>query len=381
MFKVVENIYKVSSIKSSYTKLVATAENYYLYGWTEDLRVRYLPLEEIKEGMILARSIFTEDGRTLLAKGTKLTKGYLQKLKAMDYTYLFIGDRQEDLDFEGPISEQTYSQALGAVREILLDAAKQQTIEFKTVLDVVDFMVDEVMDADLLYNIFDLRNHDNYTYLHSVSVGTIATIMGKNFGLSRSNLKELAVGALLHDIGKMCVTEQILKKEGLLTKEEYEEMCFHPMYGFQLLRGAPGIGLLSSHVAYQHHEREDGSGYPRNLADDQIHLYAKIVMVADSYDAMTSGRKYSRTLWSHEALAQLAVDAPKKYDPEMIALLAQSVALYPVGSVVLLNNLEVGLVTDVNRREIKIEFLTGEDQGQLITLTPNALLKIERRLS
>jgi HD-GYP domain-containing protein (c-di-GMP phosphodiesterase class II) len=329
--------------------------------------VRYLPLDE--------------DGRTLLARGAKLTEGYLRKLKALDYTHLFIGERQEDLVFEGPISEHTYSQAIGAVREILLDAAKQQTLKFKTVLDVVDFIVDEVMDADLIYNIFDLRNRDNYTYLHSVSVGTIATIMGRNLGLSRSNLKELAVGALLHDIGKMCVAEPILKKEGLLTKEEYEEMCFHPMYGFELLRDAPGIGLLSAHVAYQHHERGDGSGYPRGLVEDQIHLYAKIVMVADSYDAMTSGRKYSRTLWSHQALAQLAAAAPEKYDPEIIILLAQSVALYPVGSIVLLSNLEVGLVTDVNRAEIKLELLTGEDQGQVITLAPNALLKIERRLS
>lgn len=343
--------------------------------------MRYLPLDEIKEGMFLARSIFGEDGRTLLAKGAKLTKGYLQKLQVLNYTHLFIGDRKEDLDFKDPINEQIYSQAIGAVREIFLDAAKQQTLEFKTVLDVVDFMVDEVMDEDLLYNIFDLRNHDNYTYLHSVSVGTIATIMGKNWGLGRSDLKELAAGALLHDIGKMCVAEPILKKEGLLTKEEYEQMCFHPKYGFELLRSAPGVSLLSAHVAYQHHEREDGSGYPRGLAEDQIHLYAKIVMAADSYDAMTSGRRYSRTLWSHEALAQLAADVPEKYDPEIITLLAQSVALYPIGSVVLLNNLEVGLVTDVNRADIKIEFLTGEAKGQIVALAPNALLKIVRRLS
>ena len=82
-------------------------------------------------------------------------------------------------------------------------------------------------------------------------------------------------------------------------------MRLHPQSGFELMRGAPGLSLLSAHVAYQHHEREDGSGYPRGLNGDQIQLYAKIVMVADSYDAMTSGRSYRRTLWSHEALAEL----------------------------------------------------------------------------
>lgn len=343
--------------------------------------MHYLPLENIAEGMYLARSIFGEDGRTLLAKGTKLTKSYLEKLKAMNYAFLFVSDRPEDREFAGALSEQTFSQALGAVRELFLGVAKHQNLDFKAVLDVVDFMVDEVTDQNVLYNIIDLRNHDHYTYLHSVNVGTIATIMGKNLGLSRKELKELAAGALLHDIGKMCIASSILEKKGRLTYQEFVEMRAHPKYGYELVKGIPGANLLSAHVAYQHHEREDGSGYPRGLTGQQIHLYAKIVMVADSYDAMTSGRSYRRTLWSHEALAQLRSEAPEKYDPQMIRLLARSVALYPVGSVVLLNNLEVGLVTDVTRRHLKIEFLTGADRGKEVLLPPDGLLKIERRLS
>ncbi|HHW12871.1 MAG TPA: HD-GYP domain-containing protein [Firmicutes bacterium] len=342
--------------------------------------MRYLPLEEIEEGMILARSVFAEDGRTLLARGVKLTKNYLEELKALHFTHLFVGEGPEDFEVNG-ISEQTYSQALRSVREVFLNAAKKQNLDYKEVLDVVDFMVDEVLNEDVLFNIFEMRSHDNYTYLHSVKVGIIASIMGKNLGLARKQIKELAVGALLHDIGKMCIENSILEKSGHLTYQEYEKMRLHPKYGFEILRGAPGLSLLSAHVAYQHHEREDGSGYPRGLNSEQIHLYAKIVMTADSYDAMTSGRSYRRTLWSHEALAQLAAEAPEKYDPKMIKLLAQSVALYPVGSVVLLNNLEVGLVTDVTRESVKVEFLTGTDKGKKIALKANDLLKIERRLS
>lgn len=343
--------------------------------------MRYLPLDEVKEGMLLARSIFGEDGRTLLARGTKLTKGYLEKLKAMNYSFLFVGDRPEDLEVKGALSEQTFSQAVKAVRELFLRTAKKQNLDFKAVLDVVDFMVDEVTDQSVLYNIIDLCNHDHYTYLHSVNVGTIATIMGRNMGLSRKELKELATGALLHDIGKMCIDNSILVKRGHLSYQEYEQMRTHAKYGYELIKGIPGLGLLSAHVAYQHHEREDGSGYPRALTGQQIHLYAKIVMVADSYDAMTSGRSYRRMLWSHEAIAQLESEAPEKYDPKMVMLLAQSVALYPVGSVVLLNNLEVGLVTDVTRKHLKIEYLTGDDRGKEVLLRPDDLLKIERRLS
>jgi len=342
--------------------------------------LRYLPLDEIEEGMILARSVITEDGGTLLPKGLKLTKDHLQELKALNFTHLFVGVGPEDFEAEG-ISEQTYSQALSYVREVFLNAAKKQNLDYKGVLDVVDFMVDEVLNEDVLFNIFEIRNHDNYTYLHSVKVGIIAIIMGKNLGLEKDQIKELAVGALLHDIGKMFIENSILEKRGRLTYQEYEKMRFHPRYGFEILCGAPGLSRQSTHVAYQHHEREDGSGYPRGLISEEIHLYAKIVMAADSYDAMTSGRSYRRTLWSHEALAQLAAEAPEKYDPKMINLLAKSVALYPVGSVVLLNNLEVGLVTDITRGSVKIEFLTGEDKGKKIALKANDLLKIERRLS
>lgn len=176
--------------------------------------MRYLPLDEIEEGMFLARSIFGEDGRTLLAKGVKLTKNYLRELKALDYTHLFVGDRPvEDLPPNG-ISEQTYSQAIKAVREVFLRAAKNQNLDFKEVLDVVDFLVDEVMNEDVMYNIMDIKNHDNYTYQHSVKVCIIATIMGKNMGLSWKQQRELAVGALLHDIGKMCIANPTLRKEG-----------------------------------------------------------------------------------------------------------------------------------------------------------------------
>jgi putative nucleotidyltransferase with HDIG domain len=342
--------------------------------------MRYLPLTEIQEGMFLARSIIREDGRPLLARGTKLTKGYLKKLNAKGYPFLFVGNRPEDLEFQGAISEQTFSQALGVVRELFLRVAKRKNLDFRALLEVAEFMVDEIVEKPVLYNIIDLHNHNQNIYVHSINVGTIATIMGKNLGLSRKNLRELATGALLHDIGKMCITKPLLKK-GQLVEEEDQEMRAHPRYGFELIRDYPGVSLLAAHVAYQHHEREDGSGYPRALAGHQIHLYAKIAMVADAYEVMTSGRSDHRTLWSHEALTQLALDAAAKYDLNMIMLLAGSVALYPVGSIVLLNNLEVGMVTDVTPEHLKIEFLTGEDQGKEVLLVTDSLLKIERRLS
>src|SRR5690606_4174996 len=156
----------------------------------------------------------------------------------------------------------------------------------------------------------------------------------------RDKVKDLATCALLHDLGMVCVDPQILTKPRELTTEEMTAVREHTNYGFQLLRSEPNLSILVAHAAYQHHERMDGSGYPKGLVGDEIHLYGRIVAVADSYETMTSGRVYRKAIWSHEAIRQLKESAPEKYDPEVVEAMARSVASYPVGSVVVLNTHE-----------------------------------------
>ncbi|NLW57064.1 MAG: HD-GYP domain-containing protein [Firmicutes bacterium] len=343
--------------------------------------MRFLPIDQIQEGMYLARNVLGNDGRILLVKGTKLTKSYLQKLKELNYRFLYIGETPEDFEFRGPVSDETYTKAICTVRDSMIRAAKYQSLDLPAVIEVADFMLDEVMEEGVVYNIIELKNHSNYTYLHSVNVGVLSVLLGKALKLNRRQLKEMVTGALLHDIGKVYIENPILEKVGRLSAPEYEKVKRHPQYGFDLLRGHPELSLLSAHVAYQHHERADGSGYPRGLTAEQIHYYAKIVMVADSYDAMTSGRHYREAMWSHSALAELQAAAPEKYDPKVVSVLSQVVALYPVGSVVLLNNMEVATVCDVTLKKIKLKLLTGKNKGQKLELSRNSRLKIERRLS
>ena len=344
--------------------------------------MRYLPIDQIQEGMYLARNVIGNDGRVLLVKGTKLTQSYLQKLKELDYHFLYISETPDDIEeFKGPLSDEVYTKAICTVRDSMISAAKYQSLDLQAVIDVADFMLDEVIVEDVVYNIIELKNHSNYTYLHSVNVSVLSVLLGKALKLNQRQLKEMVTGALLHDIGKVFIENSILEKAGRLTPPEYEKVKRHPQYGFDLLRGHPELSLLSAHVAYQHHERADGSGYPRGLTGDQIHYYAKIVMVADSFDAMTSGRHYREAMWSHTAIAELKAAAPEKYDPKVVSALTQVVALYPVGSVVLLNNMEVATVCDVTSKKIRLKLLSGKNKGQRIELSHNSKLKIERRLS
>src|SRR5690554_3093221 len=346
--------------------------------------MRYLAIDEIKDGMLLAKDLFSNEGKVLLAKGTKLTRVYLNRLKDFSYTHLYVLDNEGDdeLEIMGPVSEVTKAQAIKIVKDTLGEALIVQSVDLKQMSLVADIILDEVLDNnDVIYNMLDLKEHDNYTYVHSVNVCIISTIMGKHLGIPRDKLKELAMGTLLHDLGMIYIEPEILNKMTDLTPEETKQVQEHSKLGFERLRTYAGLSILSAHVAYQHHEREDGSGYPRGLKGDEIHLYAKIAAVADSFDAMTSNKLYREPLWSHEAIAELKANAPTKYDRKAVAALSWSVAPYPVGSVLLLSTGEKAVVVNTNRRKTVVQFLEGKRKNQFLELGKDADLQIEKRLA
>lgn len=346
--------------------------------------MRYLAIDEIKDGMLLAKDLFSNEGRVLLAKGTKLTRAYLERLKDFNYTHLYVLDDESDDDLEimGPISEVTKAQAAKIVKDTLGKAAIVQNVDLQQMSLVADIILDEVLDNnEVIYNMLDLKEHDNYTYVHSVNVCVISTIMGKHLGIPRDKLKELAMGTLLHDLGMVYIDPEILNKMTDLTPEETKQVQEHARLGFERLRTCMGLSILSVHVAYQHHEREDGSGYPRGLKEDEIHLYAKIAAVADSFDAMTSNKLYREPLWSHEAINELKANAPLKYDRKAVAALSWSVAPYPIGSVLLLTTGEKVVVVNTNRRKTVLQILEGKKKNQYLELGKNPELQITKRLS
>ena len=345
--------------------------------------MRYLPLSEITEEMYLARPILSGDGKILLSNGVKLTKAYLERLKSLGYQHLYVYLEGEKVTtFSTPVSDQTMGEALQGVKDSFLKAAQHRQLNFRQVSEVVNYILDEILtNPTVLYNLMDLKNHDNYYYLHSVNVSIISALIGKKLGLARDKIKELTTGALLHDIGMVCVDPQILAQPRHLSDEEMAAVREHTNYGYQLLRSAWDLSILVAHVAYQHHERMDGSGYPKGITGKDIHLYGKIVAVADSYETMTTGRVYRKALWSHEAIRQLKDSAPEKYDPDVVEAIASSVASYPVGSVVRLNTHEEAVVVDVNAKKITIQFSSGPRVNALLDLEPDSSIKIEERIS
>lgn len=195
----------------------------------------------------------------------------------------------------------------------------------------------------------DMLITDHYLYQHSVNVCIYTTMLGIAHGYDREDLLSLSMGSLLHDIGKTKVSPEILLKPGKLTVEEFDEIKKHPEHGFQILKEEPGISLRVAHCAFQHHERNNGSGYPRGIEGNEIHEFAKWISVADTYDAITSHRVYRSGKLPHEALEVLYTGAGSLYDTDKLILFRDKIAIYPIGTEVRLNTGVAGVIADLNK--------------------------------
>jgi HD-GYP domain-containing protein (c-di-GMP phosphodiesterase class II) len=189
-----------------------------------------------------------------------------------------------------------------------------------------------------MINVLDIRTYDDYTYAHSLNVAILATVIGKVLGLSRQSLYELAMAAVLHDTGKMFIDKKILNKPGKLTPDEFSEIKKHCALGFNFLSQNLNIVETCKTTALQHHEAYDGNGYPSGLSGNDIHLFGRIVCVADVYDALTSDRPYHKAMLPSDAIEFIMSEYNSKFDPEIVDAMIKKIAPYPLGTCVKLSN-------------------------------------------
>lgn len=298
--------------------------------------------------MQLARTVYSADGRVLLSAGVVIKESYIDRLRKLGFPAVYVGDPVEAEAFREAVRESTRRRAIAVVKRSFNEVKLGSSLQLEPIAQVVNDIVDEVVaNREVILPLTDIRSHDEYTFGHSVNVCIISVMLGIALELDDLTLRDLAMGAILHDVGKVKVPEEILLKPAPLTSKEWTEMRKHTLYGFQLLRGGDGVSSRAAHVAYQHHERSDGSGYPRALAGNGIHLFAKIVAVADTYDAMTSDRIYRKGVTPFAALKvikELASEESGQLDKHVVDTFLANVVPYPPGSKVRLNTGEVGMV-------------------------------------
>lgn len=315
--------------------------------------MRRVPVDLLRPGMRVGRALYSSTGQLLVNAGTRLTEKVINRLRLLGISAIYVEDGfLDDVEVKDIISEELRLQALVRVREFFENppqGAGRAVIRVKAVVDTVKDLVDELLSSPkVVVSLVDVRALDDYTFGHSVNVCLLSLLTGISLGYDRKELIALGVGALLHDVGKSKIPPEILQKPGKLTPEEFALVKSHTVLGYQLLRKA-GIESASCVVAYQHHERYLGQGYPQGLKGKEIHEFAAICGVADVFDALTADRCYRRAYPVHEAYEFVAGAGNFLFDYRIVQAFLENIAAYPVGTVVRLSSGAVGVVTETKR--------------------------------
>lgn len=313
--------------------------------------MRKVSLDNIELGMKLGKTIYNEQGNVLLSEGIEINESYARKLKRIGITDIYIEDGiSEGVEVEDVISEETRRTSRAILRDIVKDVSVKDSVKRDKVREVAKKIVSELFgNKNILVNMMDIKSVDGYTYQHSVNVCVLAVIMGMGLEYNMNRMEELAIGALLHDIGKIRVPPEILNKPAQLTDEEYELIKKHTVYGHEILKKAGTFSSISTFIALAHHERFDGTGYPLKLKGEKTHQCARIVQVADVYDALTSDRVYRPKMKTYKAVEYLYSLSTHQFDPDIVKCFMKYVAIYPAGTGVVLNSRQKGLVVKAGK--------------------------------
>jgi putative nucleotidyltransferase with HDIG domain len=321
--------------------------------------MRLISIHRCSPGMVLAQPICTDQGTILLNKDMKLTDSMIERLKQKGISKFYIQDEAtDDLDIEEVVSLKTrqtavkviyqgFNEIIHAEQKWKARLAPSTIAAFRNVFESI--LSDLKRNRKALGLLSDMYVQDHYVYAHSLNVAIYAAAVGLELGYNDKELLELGIGAMLHDIGKLMIPSEILYKPGRLTDEEFAVMKKHTEYGFDYLRQQQGIPLLAAHCAYQHHERFDGTGYPRGLSGEEIHKYARLLAVCDVFDALTTNRVYRRAMLPHDAMDIIFAGTGTHFEPEIVDAFRKTVAIYPIGLIVTLSTGATGIVVDYNR--------------------------------
>lgn len=342
--------------------------------------MRRILLDNISLGMKLAKPLYNAEGMVLLNAGIELQERFIDRLRELDITYVYIeDDLTQDVDVPDVISEKTRIEAVANARKIMEQIKLGRGVDAAQAKRVTNTIVDELCkNKGVMVNFLDMRTCSDYLFSHAVNVCVLSVMTGISLAYDELRLQDLGVGALLHDVGKTMVSPAVLNKKDRLTWQEREEIKKHPSFGFDILRNNPDISLVSAHCAFQHHERFDGSGYPRGLKEQEIHQYAQIVAIADVYDALTSDAAYRRAMPVYEAVAIITKAGDSCFDSELVKVFVDNIAIYPIGSIVRLNNNQVGVVVDISREAKSkpvVRILFDEQKQPMTRLTELDLSK------
>mgnify|MGYP003584281356 FL=1 len=344
----------------------------------------------LEAGMVAARNVHSAEGRLLVTKDTVLSEAMVANIQKTSLGSIYVRNPLfQDIEAEEVVTEDNRRKAVMALKSAVTAYQKTKVLDIQPLKKVLrELVVEIIRNRDSMIHQLDMRTYQDYIYAHSVNTCVLSVLIAVNLDYPEGKLTDLALGTMLHDVGMMMLPDALLMKMGNLTPEESKQVQQHPEDGFNILRTVREIPITVAHIAYQHHERVDGKGYPRNLTADKILEFAKVAAVADTFDALVSDRPYRKGMVPHEAYEVMMALADSYVDRDILHLFLTHVAIYPVGAVVQLDNGQHGVVTKVLPRlqtRPQVRLLTDQ-QGNLLSeqteidLTQHLTLMISRVL-
>ena len=342
--------------------------------------MRLISINVIKTGMVIGRPIWNEAGLPLIQKDVVVTDGLINRLKQLGIQYVYIEDKiSEGIEIEETVPLAVRKKAVKQITDAFqklkgLDNKSATHVidkQTKEIGNLVDDLLSSILNADeILMILSDTMLYDEYIFQHSFQVTLYSLAIAKEMGYSESDLRTIGIGAILHDVGKMVTPSEILFKPGRLTDEEFETMKQHARSGFDILRNLHTVSLLVAHCAFQHHERMDGSGYPRALVDYEIHPFAKVIAVADVFDAVTSNRVYREKMVPSQGIAIIEAGRGTMFDAKVVDALKKSVVHFPNGTILLFSDGRRGVVVKQNDQNAALPCVRiFEENNELLKTT------------
>ncbi len=325
--------------------------------------LRLMLISDVKDGMTLGRSVYNANNKVILNSGVKLSNSIIRKLGDLGFSKIYIEDEETyGIEIQEMIPEAIKRQNVKEVKQVFDQLFTQSTktinLKYKGIASKFESIFKELYsylrdNGDLVITLSDFFSMESYLFTHSINVGIYSVILAILDNKRDTYTKDIGVGAMLHDVGLLSVDKKILDKKGNLTDEEKQIIDDHCKSGFDIIR-QQGMSSVSAHCAYQHHERFDGSGYPRKLrGKDEINEVGRILAVADVFDALTSDRPYRPAHLPNEALEYLFAHTGSHFDPYFVNLFARHVNIYPVGMPVVLSNGDKGVISNIHANNLQ----------------------------
>ncbi|MEE8441663.1 MAG: HD-GYP domain-containing protein [Spirochaetia bacterium] len=366
---------------------------------------RQVKVSDLRSGLRFDKPVYVDDENLFVPENVEIKQKDIDRLKKWGISHVRTeGKPMKELPsakknvflqqaFNTPDQQavmQVYSGLAGELQQVFTGIQNKEPVQSVEVDDLVDRLLKllaEKQNQIVELILYGLQGESGFIE-NALNCAVLATLIGRNLDMVQHKLLQLASGALLHDVGMLRVPASVRNKKGELTPDEVQAIRAHPVYSYRIITREMKFSEEIGVSALQHQERWDGAGYPRQISGTNIVPAARVIAVVDAFEAMVSNRPYRSSMIGYTAMRTILSDNARRFDPNIIKVFIRTMGIYPMGSVVLLNNACIGRVVDVNnaaplRPRVKVMIDANgheypKDGGEIIDLASDKKLFIAR---